>query len=98
MRNSNSKFQDKMLGQMPKFTVSVLATMLGFAVTIRIIGIDISTPINNLINAEVNKVKTMAEIELHNAKGGKTNEVELRLNDLEDRVSKIEDAHKKKPL
>ncbi len=83
---------------MPKFTVSVLATMLGFAVTIRIIGIDISTPINNLINAEVNKVKTMAEIELHNAKAGKTNEVELRLNNLEDRVSKIEDAHKKKPL
>lgn len=97
--NSDRRFKDKMLDKMPRFTVSILATMLGFAVTIRIIGIDISTPINNLISAEVESKKLLMQIELEAKKinNGKVDE-EIRqlIHLLDERLSALERAHQKR--
>lgn len=71
---------------MPKFTVSLLATMLGFAVTIRIIGIDISTPINNILNAKAKIIES--EVITYDSD---------KLKELEERVRAIEVKHKMKP-
>ena len=93
---NDDKFQEKMLNSMPKFTIAILATMLGFAITIRIIGIDISTPINNLISAEVDKKRLLMQIELEKAKLSDPDKFEERLQVVETRVKVIEDMHKKK--
>jgi hypothetical protein len=86
MRSKDSQFQDRLLGSMPKFTVSLLATMLGFAVTIRIIGIDISTPINNILNAKAKIIES--EVITYDSD---------KLKELEERVRAIEVKHKMKP-
>jgi hypothetical protein len=60
--------------------------MLGFAVTIRIIGIDISTPINNILNAKAKIIES--EVITYDSD---------KLKELEERVRAIEVKHKMKP-
>lgn len=91
---SDEKTKEKILDHAPKLTLSLCATLLAFALTVRIIGIDISTPINNILNAKAELISAEAKLKILRAKPSNS-DIDGAIDDLNKRLIKIERAHSK---
>ena len=72
-------FDSELKGAIPKWALGMCATMFCVALTVRLIGIDMSTPINVMFAAYAERVK-------QEGLTGNNDEVVLRLDKLEERA------------
>ncbi|NRA77126.1 MAG: hypothetical protein HRU18_02865 [Pseudoalteromonas sp.] len=76
------KIEDTLKDATPKFAISICGIMFMFAITVRIIGIDISTPINTIFRAMATEIEMKAKSQ-HVVQGCDHTDLVHRLEQLE---------------
>ncbi len=61
MKRQDDTFERRLKSAVPNWAIATCAIMFCFALTVRMIGIDISTPINRIFNAKAIAIEGMAK-------------------------------------